>query len=938
MTAPRDPTPGSEITQEWSAPGFLRPKPAPAETVDVTVELDSATVDCGPPASRDPATTASAGDAADHGAAAGDPAASDDVAGTRFGDYELLQEIARGGMGVVYKARQLGLNRIVALKMILGGRLASREDVERFYAEAEAAASLDHSGIVPVYEVGEHAGRHFFSMGYVEGASLAARIAEGPLAPRPAAELVAAVADAVEYAHERGVIHRDLKPGNVLLAQVEGRESSVGSRKRTDKWPAADPPLSTLDSALSTPRVTDFGLAKRIQADSHLTATGQVLGTPSYMPPEQAAGDMSRVDRQSDVYSLGAILYATLTGRPPFQAATVIETLRQVIEREPVPPRQLNPAVDRDLETICLKCLAKEPHRRYATARELGDDLRRFLTGAPILARPVSRVEAGWRWCRRNPWIAIPTAAFLISTLIGLAATSYFAVESGRRAADAAREADRAGRLFDEGRRLAQWVVFEFTDEIGRLRGSTQAQEALASQISTYLDRLSLQAGDDRGLASDIAAAYERVAAVQGNPNHFNLGRTSDALATYRKALALRERIVRASPDDLDARVALVVVRGHVADLLAATGQPDEAGATYRSLLDELAALERRHPGARRVRLLRIPLVARLGDLLAARGELRGALEQQREALRLSEEMFGSRPADDLHRSLIATAHGWVGKAHQALGELAAAREHYDQALAFAETAAAADRLDRRAERQLIESLIAFGDLLADEGGHDRALEAYRRAVDLLRRHRRADPNTASVARQLVVALERTATILQVLEDVPGMQQHLSEALELTLALAESDPGDVENLRNVLVVRGKYGTALMMGRRWDDADDQFREQLALARSLAGKHPDTVTSLQGVAESWDNLGNIAVARPGPESTESETLDALREAVRCYAESLAAFDRLAEVAPLTPSQQKLRRAVETKLASVKQALRQLTTQELSLRGSQNGDRHR
>ncbi|MHB9081929.1 MAG: serine/threonine-protein kinase [Pirellulaceae bacterium] len=280
-----------------------------------------------------------------------------------FGDYELLEEIARGGMGVVYKARQVSLNRIVALKMILAGQLASAEDVKRFHSEAEAAANLDHPGIVPIYEVGEHEGHHYFSMGYVEGQSLAGRLAGGPLEPREAARLVMTVAEAVHHAHQNNVIHRDLKPANILL------------------------------DAHDRPRVTDFGLAKRVTGDCGLTVSGQILGTPSYMSPEQAVGKLDIVGPHSDVYSLGALLYESLTGRPPFRASSSVDTLLQVIDTHPVPPRLLNPQVPRDLETSSLKCLQKQPSLRYATAQELADDLRRFLQGDPIQATSVNLLD-----------------------------------------------------------------------------------------------------------------------------------------------------------------------------------------------------------------------------------------------------------------------------------------------------------------------------------------------------------------------------------------------------------------------------------------------------------------------------------------------------------------------------------------------------------------
>jgi serine/threonine protein kinase len=314
-----------------------------------------------------------------------------------FGDYELLEEIARGGMGIVYKARQVSLNRIVAVKMIRSGEFASPAELERFLAEAKAAANLDHPGIVPVYEVGQRQGQRYYSMGYVDGPSLAVRLAEGPLPPREAAALMIEVCQAVQYAHDRGVIHRDLKPGNILLSPDRGMRTADETASEAVRLP---------HSSLGTPKITDFGLAKRVTGDSSITQTGQILGTPSFMPPEQAAARLDLVGLASDVYALGAILYNALTGRPPFQAANAVETLKQVVESEPVGPRQLNPHIPRDLETIALKCLEKTPQRRYATVQDLADELRRFVTGQPILARPVSQAERVWRWCRRNPLVA----------------------------------------------------------------------------------------------------------------------------------------------------------------------------------------------------------------------------------------------------------------------------------------------------------------------------------------------------------------------------------------------------------------------------------------------------------------------------------------------------------------------------------------------------
>jgi WD40 repeat protein/serine/threonine protein kinase len=323
--------------------------------------------------------------------------------GAIFGDYELIEEIARGGMGVVYRARQRSLDRIVALKMILAGQFATKEFIRRFRVEAGSAAALQHPNIVAIHEVGVHGGHHFFSMDCVQGQNLAELVGNRPLPLKQAARYLKQIAEAVHYAHQQGVLHRDLKPQNILI-----------------------------DSATDQPRITDFGLARKLEGDSSVTITGQVLGSPHFMPPEQAGGRRGTVGRHSDVYSLGGILFFLLTARPPFQGDSIEETLHNVLNTEAISPRLLNPSAPRDLETICLKCLEREPSRRYQTADELAQELDRFLKHEPIHARPVPRFEHAWRWCRRNPSLASALSLILILVLVILIASPIAIIRINR--------------------------------------------------------------------------------------------------------------------------------------------------------------------------------------------------------------------------------------------------------------------------------------------------------------------------------------------------------------------------------------------------------------------------------------------------------------------------------------------------------------------------
>jgi serine/threonine-protein kinase len=348
--------------------------------------------------------------------------------------YEILEELGRGGMGIVYKARQSRLKRLVALKMLLAGPQAGAEQRARFRTEAEAVARLQHPNIVQIYEVGDAGACPFLALEFVGGGSLKGHLSGTPRPARPSAQLVETLAHAIHYAHEHGVVHRDLKPGNILLASA-GREPPDGA-ELSHGGPSGG---SRPSLAGVVPKIADFGLAKQFESAaltaSELTATGAILGSPCYMAPEQATGKPGKVGPSADIYALGAILYELLSGRPPFQGETALDTLGQLKSQEPVPPSRLVPKLPRDLETICLKCLEKEPVRRYPTAAALADDLCRFEKGEPIAARAIGHGQRLWRWCRRNPGLASLSAAILVLVLAVVGAAFWYVQErAGRRA------------------------------------------------------------------------------------------------------------------------------------------------------------------------------------------------------------------------------------------------------------------------------------------------------------------------------------------------------------------------------------------------------------------------------------------------------------------------------------------------------------------------
>lgn len=463
------------------------------------------------------------------------PRLQNPAAGLVGDDYELEKKIGQGGMGVVYKAYHRSLRRTVALKIITGGGLRDEVDIARFHIEAEAAARLDHPGIIPVYDVGEHKGNHYYAMAYVEGPSLSKFVgsAAQKLSPRRAAELMEQVCHAVQYAHDRAVIHRDLKPANIMLE--EGK----------------------------IPRLADFGLAKNMHEEDGLTMTGQVMGTPSYMAPEQATGKLHEISNRTDVYSLGATFYALLAGKPPFAGGTLLETIRQVVRAEAEPLTQIVRSIPRDLQTVCEKCLAKRPEDRYGSADEMAEDLRRYLDGFPISARPLARWERAFRWCQRNPvesaLLAITTAAILVGSIVSV----RFGIEANRQAAVAHSALAEATQNAQQLRAaMKDSFVFASEDVLAQEPGMQAARAVLLKTAEQYYAELVKLTPQNAQSQRELAEAQFMLGKVQ-----MALGQDDIARETLSTGLGLQQQLVKQSPTDAALLTALAKTHNQLATL-----------------------------------------------------------------------------------------------------------------------------------------------------------------------------------------------------------------------------------------------------------------------------------------------------------------------------------------------------------------------------------
>jgi serine/threonine-protein kinase len=702
--------------------------------------------------------------------------------------YEIESVLDHGGMGVVYRARHLALKRTVALKMVLGGGHAAPQELARFRLEAEAVARLQHPNIVQIHEVGEAGGLPYFALEFVEGGNLAAKLKGEPLPARESARLVAALARAVQLAHSRNVVHRDLKPANVLLA------------------------------ADGTPKITDFGLSRQLDTDSGATRAGQVIGTPAYMAPEQASGRSHEAGPAADVYALGTILYECLSGRPPFQGKTVIETLDQVRTQEPVPPSRLQPRVPLDLETICLKCLRKEPEKRYASAAELAEDLARYERGEPIAARPVGSTERFVRWCRRNPgWTAMWGG---IAALLLLAAGgSLYAAITINAAKQQADENARVAKKNEERAKKNEERAREFANS------ASQAYATLVGEVQDKMrNKPALQSLKQQILLPAVKGLQALIARMDDNKDGFNLrnlaeahrnmgdlyrelGKIDQAYKQYQEAHRILETSASANPNDEEVRVQLVkswLALGNMS--LYAKGDAARARADYKRGLSIANALADHPRSAQPSMLDRKKLVAyvcyKLGDIADDPAEARAYYTQ---SLTRREEWRKAQPESVDAIVDVADCYHDLARVSFHSRDREAARRYFEECLKLREEA-----VKRQPQNAFAKLILAFeherlGDFQLREGRPEQGKDSLESALARYDELVKADPRNEENKKHLSRVTYLLGTAYLRLHQTKRAEESYAKALQMRRELAEKDPANFPKQKDYMVNLARCG-------------------------------------------------------------------------------------------------------------------------------------
>lgn len=815
--------------------------------------------------------------------------------------YEVLSLLGRGGMGVVYKARHLKLNRVVALKMIRAKVEAEQSEIDRFRTEAEAVARLQHPHIVQIHEIGELHGLPYFSLEFCAGGTLEDQLNGTPWQPKAAAALVETLARAIQAAHEAQVIHRDLKPQNVLM----------GGQAETDR----------------IPKITDFGLAKKLDVDEGMTHSGAIMGTPAYMAPEQARGITKEIGPSVDIYALGVILYQLLTGRPPFMAASMWDTIEQVIYEEPVSPRRLNPKVPKDLETICLKCLQKDPSRRYANALQLNEDLQRFSRDDPIHARAIGPIERAWRWCRRRPAVASLLSAVVLITVIGFSLVSWKWQQAEANFAESERQRIRREANFKKSIEAVDQMLTRVGDEsLREVPGMSEVRRKLLEDALEFYEgfineksndpdviketaRVLLKTGDiyvmlekreqaEKAFKKSIELYNKAHSQFSDRPefhrglaiahvdlaNHYyHLDRYQDAEPLLRKAITAHESLVADHPQKSVHKLDLALARKTLGSVLRFTAREKEAEKMFLSALSVYAGLEQSEFNSRRCRDQRALCLYALGAITNSLGKPEVSDKYNLEAVEVQKALANDFPEVTEYQARLAQFYQVLAVVHMRRGELNKAQRWLEDSINTLKKVIAQFPLVPTYRYNLAGSYNIRAIVHARQGKTKEIGDSFELQAEMLAALVTDFPDRIDFRRALGRAYHNLGVFMFRAKKIEQAIDYYKKGLEERRKLAKTKSNSSQS-RVELAGSCSYLALALPEEKHEEAIQLLQEAIQLNKSLTDENPDNPTYWHKLAQSYRVLGDKLIDHDTQRSAKN-----LNEAMTIYRRLIADYPK-------------------------------------------------
>ena len=769
--------------------------------------------------------------------------------------FRLISLLGQGGMGCVYLAQHLGLERLVAIKVVAAAGVASPTLLSRFREESKAVAAVTHPGVCQIYEASETNGLPYLVMEYIEGVTLSESLREQLPSPTQSAKLILAISEAIEACHRAGILHRDLKPSNVMRT----RDGNI--------------------------KVMDFGLAKRLNGgDEYKTQTGEIIGTPSYMAPEQASGVVKQFSPATDVYAIGAILYELLTGRPPFQTPDLMQTIMMVLTEEPISPRKLQPRVPVDLETICLKCLDKKPQKRYETAAALAEDIRRFIDHRPVQARRTPYWEKSWKWVRRHPVYAVLASVSVLTILVALLGVSFH-VERLEVALN------RSERLFQGSQELGRWLVNEHIPQIARLRGGSKQQEELVSKTLEHLQQLEQDVAADRTLAEYIAQAYLRIAEIQSDPFFASDVRLQQAVESYRNTLQLYEDLEQhAGADASGLRQPRAEILTRLAQLNQQLGQSSLAREEVQQASELLVAIHHPNRDARLLMLRADWLTVQLDQERLSGLDCLDRCQILIAKCRELQKSADDPAVDELLANLFLLMADVVETSGQGSPDYSKnlVSKHLEDAISYFEQPAQGDL---HIVWQQAKTRSRLAQVLVSENQQKKADQLLEQAIEQQRSLASEIPESPVIVLSLLAFLEQRLTLEISSPDLDAAlktaQVHQQFSEKLFLSNPKEFRQQTQHSHKLLadVQRLRF--------RYEAAADHLRKAIDLARNDGSRQQQSI--LAGLLKSYAEL---LVEGDRQHSTAPERLKSLQQAIAFLKESLEIYEKLDSATQSSP----------------------------------------